>query len=60
MTVLDGRDDKFVQEAECIALNAAYFRSLGKQLIYAVKVHPRLKNMPAICFDFASSAKEDR
>lgn len=95
VTVLDGRDSKFVQEVECIALNAPYFRALGKRLIYVteravfeldddglvltevapglhpyynilawipfpVKVHPRLKNMPAICFDFTASAKEAR
>lgn len=94
VTVLDGRDNKFVSEVECIALNAPYFRSLGKRLIYIteravfeldddglvltevapglhpyfnvlvwmpfpVKVHPRLKNMPAVCFDFSSPAKED-
>lgn len=32
--MLDGTGDKFVREVECIALNAPYFRSLGKRLIY--------------------------
>lgn len=32
--VLDGTADKFVREVECVALNASYFRSLGKRLIY--------------------------
>lgn len=32
--LLDGHGDKFVKEVECIALNAAYFRSLGKEMIY--------------------------
>lgn len=85
VTVLDGRANKFVEEIECVALNAPYFRSLGKKLIYVteravfeldddglvmtevapglhpyfsvlawipfpVKVAPRLKNMPSICF----------
>ncbi len=86
VTVQDGRANKFVEEIECIALNAPYFRSLGKQVIYVteravfeldddglvmtevapglhpyfsilawipfpVKVAPRLKPMPSICFD---------
>lgn len=90
VTVLDGRADKFVQEVECIALNAPYFRSLGKKLIYIteravfelgeeglvmtevapglhpyfsvlawipfpVKVAPRLKNMPSVCFKLPPS-----
>ena len=86
VTVQDGHANKFVEEIECIALNAPYFRSLGKQIIYVteravfeldddgmvmtevapglhpyfsvlawipfpVKVAPRLKPMPSICFD---------
>ncbi len=86
ITINDGHADKFVEEVECIALNAQYFRSLGKKIIYVtercvfelddeglvlteiapglhpyfnvliwipfpVKVAPRLKNMPAVCFD---------
>lgn len=82
----DGHGDKFVREVECIALNAAYYRSLGKEMIYVtergvftldedglvlseiapglhplyhiqkllpfeVKIAPRLKHMPAICFE---------
>ena len=92
-TVLDGTTDKFVDEAEYIALNAPYFRSLGKKIIYIteravfeldddglvltevapglhpyfsvlayipfpVKVHPRLKNIPAACFAFSIEEKE--
>ena len=84
--LLDGDGDKFVKEVECIALNAPYFRSLGKKLIYItercvleledsgfvlteiapglhplysvlqyipfpVKVGPRLRYMPTVCFD---------
>ena len=37
VTVLDGRADKFVEEVECIALNASYFRSLGKKIIYVTE-----------------------
>lgn len=37
VTVLDGRGDKFVEEIECVALNAPYFRSLGKRLIYVTE-----------------------
>ena len=87
IAVLDGRADKFVRDVECIALNAPYFRSLGKRIVYVteravfeldddglvmtevapglhpyfsvlawipfpVKVAPRLRPMPMICFDF--------
>lgn len=92
--MVDGHGDKFVKEVECIALNAPYFRSLGKRVIYIteravfeldedglvmteitpglhpyfsvlslipfpVKVHPRLKNMPSVCFDFAGMAGKE-
>lgn len=33
----EGTEDKFVKEVECIALNAPYFRSLGKRLIYVTE-----------------------
>lgn len=83
--LLDGHGDKFVKEVECVALNAGYFRTLGKEMIYItergvftldedglvlseiapglhplyhiqnllpfeVRIAPRLKYMPAICF----------
>lgn len=85
--VLDGKGDKFVREVECISMNAPYFYSLGKELLYItergvftldehgliltevpygmdprfsilplmpfqVRIAPRLKLMPPICFDF--------
>lgn len=84
--LVDGVEDKFVKEVECIALNAPYFRSLGKKIVYItercvlelgddgfvlteitpglhplysvlqyipfpVKVAPRLRYMPNVCFD---------
>lgn len=84
--LVDGTDDKFVKEVECIALNARYFHEQGKKLVYItercvlefgedgfimteitpglhplysvmqylpfpVKVAPRLRYMPTVCFD---------
>lgn len=84
--LVDGVEDKFVKEVECIAFNAPYFRSLGKKIVYItercvleldddgfvlteitpglhplysvlqyipfpVKVAPRLRYMPTVCFD---------
>lgn len=35
--LLDGTGDKFVEEAEYISLNAPYFRSLGKRILYVTE-----------------------
>lgn len=86
VTLIDGHEDKFVKEVEYIALNAAYFRSLGKEILYItergvftlddeglvlseiapglhplyhiqnllpfeIKIAPRLKYMPTVCFE---------
>lgn len=85
ISVLEGKGSKFVEEVERISLNAPYFRSLGKRILYVteravfeledegllitevapglhpyffvqaqlpfpVRVHPRVRNMPEICF----------
>ena len=37
VSLKDGHGDKFVRDVECIALNAAYYRSLGKEIIYVTE-----------------------
>ncbi len=89
--LVEGRGDKFVDEVECIAMNAAEYRAMGKRVIYIteravfeldddglvmtevapglhpyfnvldripfpVRVHPRLRPMPSVCFALSPEA----